>query len=410
MDYARYRIVPKEENLRKEYYKVVKNVEPYEQNKLTDLDDVYSKWEGLKEWHQGKRKKLNSKVRGLLPIPSIVPSSVQNIVTAGNRSGDFGISADSIDPFLNSPNKGEVRNIHLKAWDPNTDYIRNLKNATSLEAKKQVYYSEKEKYKEVVGFYLDCAQFFYLEGDKLLAYQVVSNLVEIGEGSAEVLRLLAQQYLEWKQLELALRYSTQVKLLRPEEPQTYRDLAMVYIAKRNYQKAADLLWIVVKRDWDWRFNGIDLIALNEWNNLYHKKKKYISLRKDQYRFVYNISAGVRVVLSWDTDNSDMDLIVKSPNGEKCYYGNKNTKEGGRMSDDMTGGRGPEEFMIKSAQRGEYKIEVNYYGSNEQTLIGPTTVTVHFIKNWGKWNEQVKQQTLRLHKSENKVRVGTFLVE
>jgi len=123
-----------------------------------------------------------------------------------------------------------------------------------------------------------------------------------------------------------------------------------------------------------------------------------------------VSAGVRVVLSWDTDNSDMDLMVTEPNGEKCYFGNKNTKSGGRISEDMTGGRGPEEFMIKSPLKGKYKVEANYFGSNEQTLIGPTTVTVYFIKNWGKRNEQIKQQTLRLHKTEHKVLVGTFTVE
>jgi len=405
-DYARYRIVPKDEALRKKYNKAIKHIEAYEQNQLADLNHVYADWKRVKEWHQGKFKKKNL---GVFVIPSLAPANVQSIITAGNRSGDFAISADSIDAFLNNPRE-KVTSIKLKEWDPNTDYIRRLKQASTLKVKRQVYYSEKLKYKEVVGFYLDCAKFFYREGDRSFAFQVISNLAEIGEGSAEVLRLLGQQYLEWKQLDLALRYYTTVKQLRPEEPQSYRDLSAVYRARGSYQRAADTLWTVVSREWDWRFRGIEMIALNEWNNLYNKKKKYLTLRKGQSRFIYNITAGVRVVLSWDTDNSDMDLMVTDPNGEKCYFGNRNTKAGGRISRDMTRGRGPEEFMIKSTQNGEYKVEANYYGSSEQTLIGPTTVTVYFIKNWGKWNEEVKQQTLRLHKSEKKVQVGTFLVE
>lgn len=38
-------------------------------------------------------------------IPSAANESVSNIVTGGNRSGDFAISRDSIDSFLNNPNR-----------------------------------------------------------------------------------------------------------------------------------------------------------------------------------------------------------------------------------------------------------------------------------------------------------------
>ena len=38
-------------------------------------------------------------------LSTFAGASVNNIVTAGNRSGDFGISTDSIDAFLNNPNR-----------------------------------------------------------------------------------------------------------------------------------------------------------------------------------------------------------------------------------------------------------------------------------------------------------------
>lgn len=38
-------------------------------------------------------------------LSSTAASNVSNIITAGNRSGDFGIAADSIDSFLNNPNR-----------------------------------------------------------------------------------------------------------------------------------------------------------------------------------------------------------------------------------------------------------------------------------------------------------------
>ena len=54
-----------------------------------------------------------------------------------------------------------------------------------------------------------------------------------------------------------------VLALRPDEPQSYRDLALVCAALRDYQRAVDLLWQVVSRPWDGRFPQIGLIALGE---------------------------------------------------------------------------------------------------------------------------------------------------
>jgi uncharacterized protein YfaP (DUF2135 family) len=59
---------------------------------------------------------------------------------------------------------------------------------------------------------------------------------------------------------------------------------------------------------------------------------------------------LRVVLSWDADNSDMDLWVTDPNGERAYYGNRLTYQGGRMSQDFTGGYGPSSSRCATPSR------------------------------------------------------------
>lgn len=109
---------------------------------------------------------------------------------------------------------------------------------------------------------------------------------------------------------------------------------------------------------------------------------------------------IRIVLNWDTDNSDMDLYVVDPNGEKCYYGNDNTEINGMISEDFTGGYGPEEFLLKKAIKGTYKISADYFGSNEQTIIGPTTIYLDIFTNYGRRNESKQTIMLRLDKDEN----------
>lgn len=40
---------------------------------------------------------------------------------------------------------------------------------------------------------------------------------------------------------------------------------------------------------------------------------------------------LRVVLTWYADNTDIDLWVTDPKGEKAFYGHQLTYQGGRMS-------------------------------------------------------------------------------
>ena len=78
-------------------------------------------------------------------------------------------------------------------------------------------------------------------------------------------------------------------------------------------------------------------------------------------------ADVVVTITWNTDNTDVDLWVFEPNGEKCFYGHRNTEAGGRLYWDVTDGLGPELYQAQRAQRGPYETLVHYYGSRAPRL-------------------------------------------
>jgi tetratricopeptide (TPR) repeat protein len=71
---------------------------------------------------------------------------------------------------------------------------------------------------------------------------------------------------------------------------------------------------------------------------------------------------LKVYLTWDTDKSDVDLWVTNPAGERVFYGHKEGKFGEALFDDVTTGYGPESFTAPHTRRGEYLIQVNYYGA------------------------------------------------
>jgi uncharacterized protein YfaP (DUF2135 family) len=75
-------------------------------------------------------------------------------------------------------------------------------------------------------------------------------------------------------------------------------------------------------------------------------------------------AKLRVILSWDSNGTDLDLHVVSPTGNHTWYGNRVSPDGGALDVDVTTGYGPEIYSNPSPEHGTYLVYVNYYGSGE----------------------------------------------
>ena len=111
-------------------------------------------------------------------------------------------------------------------------------------------------------------------------------------------------------------------------------------------------------------------------------------------------------MTWDTDMTDMDLWVTEPAGEKCFYGHALTTVGGMISRDFTGGYGPEEYLVRHALSGAYRVQANFYGSRSQSLTGPTTVRALVITDFARPTEKRQSLTLRLTAARDVVDIGT----
>ncbi|MDU1271590.1 MAG: DUF2135 domain-containing protein [Escherichia coli] len=101
-----------------------------------------------------------------------------------------------------------------------------------------------------------------------------------------------------------------------------------------------------------------------------------------------IRARLRLVLSWDTDNTDLDLHVVTPDGEHAWYGNTVLKNSGALDMDVTTGYGPEIFAMPAPVHGRYQVYINYYGGRSETEL--TTAQLTLITDEGSVNE--KQET------------------
>lgn len=182
----------------------------------------------------------------------------------------------------------------------------------------------------------------------------------------------------------------------------------------DYNRGLALLYQVVAKRWD-RFDGIEEIALMEVGRTV-ARARWTLPTAERARLIVpfpaglvkNLSCGTRILMTWDTDETDMDLWVTEPTGEKCFYSNNRTAIGGRLSNDFTQGYGPEEYLLRRNLPGKYRIQSNYYGTRQQKLTGGTTVQATVITDWGKPTEKRRYLTLRLTTAKETVEIGTVV--
>jgi uncharacterized protein YfaP (DUF2135 family) len=114
---------------------------------------------------------------------------------------------------------------------------------------------------------------------------------------------------------------------------------------------------------------------------------------------------IRVVLAWDTDNTDLDLHIVTPDGEHCYYGDRILPSGGALDMDVTSGFGPEIFSTPAPKNGNYLVYVNYYGSGDASSITNAKVTV--VTHAGTMQEKIETNVIPLRAPGDLTLVKTF---
>ena len=332
-------------------------------------------------------------------------------LTASRQQARAEANADTFAAEADAPaaddraNRGALK-ISVAAWAPDSDYARRLR-AARPDAVYALYLQERDAHADSSAFYLDVADILVAHGQRDLALRVLSNLAEMQLENRHVLRVLGYRLMQAKAPALAVPVFRDVLALGEEEPQSFRDLALALEANHQPAEALAAFNEVVVRPWDERFDGISLIALDELTTLVARTGADASAVDPRLRRAMPLD--LRVVLSWDSDNSDMDLWVTDPNGERAYYGNRLTWQGGQMSRDFTGGYGPEQFSLRQAKPGKYKVEANYFGSREQLVTGATTLTLRLSTHWGSGRQQDQQVTMRLKDDSETVLVGEFEV-
>lgn len=283
------------------------------------------------------------------------------------------------------------------------DYLKIIQK-TDKAAQYQKYLELRASLNSNPVYYFDVADYFIKTGNAELGARILSNLAELDLGSYELYKMLGYKLKQLGDFDGEVFAFKKVTELRPLDPQSYRDYGLALDDAGEHQKALDVLYAAMSKsytdDADDLYHGIQEIFLPEINRIIALNKGRLNLSAIDKKLIKPLPVDVRIVMDWNMNNTDIDLWVTDPNNEKCYYSHNRTAIGGRISHDMTQGFGPEQFLLKKAIKGTYKIEINYYGDRQATIAGPTTVMAEMFTHYGTPDEKKEIIVLQMKKGTN----------
>ena len=411
-------------------------------------------WDGRVAWHKDPIPKKRTPKSGLFDsAANIVMAADSSPAAASNRersrpmramarsarrsesvamemeaAGAEPMAASAAEePDVKSPTSSGAK-IHIAAWDPKTPYLQSLKDCAAAHGGTNApadmlyrrYIDLRASNATAPAFFLDCAGFFFSRGEKDVARRILSNLAEMKLEDPALLRTFAWRLREAGDYGRAITILRKVAKLRPEEPHSFRDLALLLGERAkdtgdaaDAEEAMALLKKTAFTPWK-RQNAcaVAVFALEELNALadWCAKREWPAGKRPAVpewdeSFKHLLDMDLRIILSWDADNTDIDIHVLEPSGEEAFYENRRTASGGFVSQDITTGYGPEEYLQLKGQTGVYKVLTHYFGSSQQTLTGPATATATVYTDWGRPAEKRQILSLRLDKPKEMVTVG-----
>ncbi|HTD41756.1 MAG TPA: VIT domain-containing protein [Mucilaginibacter sp.] len=299
--------------------------------------------------------------------------------------------------------------INITYQATNTDYLKAIQK-TDKAVQYQKYLELRQSFVSNPVYYFDVADHFIKTGNKEIGLRILSNLAELDLGSYELYKMLGYKLKQLGDFEGEVFAFKKITELRPLDPQSYRDYGLALEDAGQHQKALDVLYTAMTKsytdDAERLYSGIQEIFLPEINRIIAMNKGKLDLSAISKKVIKSLPADIRIVMDWNMNNTDIDLWVTDPNNEKCYYSHSRTAIGGRISHDMTQGFGPEQFLLKKAIKGTYKIEINYYGDRQVTIAGPTTIMAELYTHYGTPEEKKEIIVLQMKKgADGAVYVG-----
>lgn len=307
--------------------------------------------------------------------------------------------------------------IRIDAWQPDRPYLELYDGKPA--AFDERFLEAETRHGGIPAFYLDTAEWLRKHGHGAEAAEMVLSALDLPSANEVTLGIVADRLERYGQIDRAIELRTRQAALDPDRPQPKRLLALALArraalqpahARADLTRAIRLLGEVAVAPNDTRWDGIDMISLVEANALVPKLRALGGTPDLDPRLIALLDTDVRVVVDWTTDASDLDLWVDEPSRERAIYNNPLTAIGGHLSNDMTQGYGPEEYILHRARPGTYTVQANVFAPDRLDPNGASVLTAHLFRNFGRPDQQEQIVDVELTRdSEGAKMLGRIVV-
>ena len=286
--------------------------------------------------------------------------------------------------------------------------LKELKKASSFAEAKRVYETQKaDKSIQSVPYFIEASDYF-LRWDKDFANKVLHQIAIIGYTNDKALKTLAFKLEERREFEKAKTVYQRIAAIRPNDAQSYMNLANIYKKTGNYQESMRLFKQMLANDISGiDFSGMQNIITNEIQHMlaFHRTRvEYYDL-PNELRSA-NFKRDVRIVFEWNDPYNEFELQFVNPNNKYYTWYHNKLNNGNKMLDEVKNGYAMQEYIIDDAEKGQWIV--NLKNLSNEPILNPTYLKYTVYKNYGLENESSETKLVKLFEQNNKVTLDKFV--
>lgn len=306
-------------------------------------------------------------------LNSINPKDITDVTVLKSASSTAIYGADGVNgAIVVTTKKGSRYGYGYHYWSayrlkdmPDVDYLKELKETAT--ASLSIRYDElRNEYKGDASFYIDAAQVFYDAGMSKEAINILYSAADASNGNRSVVEAIACFLESWKEYDEAIRVYEGLLDTHPDELSYYRGLALAYYQKRDYRNTVKNYYAGIARNaegTEYLKKHFKAMMLQEMNAVIAAHKDSADISGINPQLIRPLHYDLRITLDCNSRNIARNVTITEPGGKKCSYDNSQQNAEGRLTAmdyyaDYYGSI--EEYQVKNAKAGKYKISVNSY--------------------------------------------------
>lgn len=290
--------------------------------------------------------------------------------------------------------------------DVNTvpSYMHSIGNSSSMEEAKSAYHKFHKRYAGFPYFHLDTYTYFYENGDKDFADNIIkNNYSQVFEDNPVTLKALAYLYQEQLRYNKANEVLKQIFILRPNYAQSYLDVARGFRDLGNPKMSMTILarydYLVEENFLERDSIGFDPLMDREVENLIALNKNELALGEKNIGISTpkKKSDTSRLVFEWN--DSEAEFHLEFLQGNKEHYIWKHTYEGSseEILREKKYGYSTAEYLVENAtDHIPWQVNVKYFGNKS---LSPTYLKVTKYSSYGSSSQSKAVKVFKLTTKE-----------